>query len=200
MVYRPPFEPFPIPADEPMWVFAYGSLLWRPGFTYEAAYRGWLEGYGRHFCIASFHYRGTPDHPGLVLGLDDDPAGCEGLVYKVAPARQDGVMRYLWEREMVNGVYTPKVLQARLTHEPDAPRVPVCTFVADHDHQQYRGRLPLKTAAEMIATAAGEGGDNRTYLANTLAQLETMGIADDHLRALLERVDARRAAAGIDPA
>ena len=80
-------------ADHDLWVFGYGSLMWRPGFAYEEAQHARLTGYRRCFCIYSVHHRGTPERPGLVLGLDRGGA-CEGIAYRVAAARRgrDGAL------------------------------------------------------------------------------------------------------------
>lgn len=185
----PPFEPFPIPADQDMWVFAYGSLLWNPGFAYKAAYRARLQGYARRMCIASFHHRGTPERPGLVLGLDAG-GSCLGLVYQVDAGDQDPVMRYLWQREMVTNVYKPAVLPAVIDDAGgEAATVQACTFVVDPQHRQYRGALDRQTAAGMIAGNGGKSGTNYSYLANTVAHLDELGFPDEELRALLEEVD-----------
>ena len=69
-----------------LWVFAYGSLTWDPGFPFEEARPALLRGYHRAFCLYSTHYRGTPERPGLVLGLDRGGA-CRGIAYRIAAPR-----------------------------------------------------------------------------------------------------------------
>ena len=87
-----------------LWVFGYGSLMWRPGFAYEEAQRARLVGYRRCFCIYSVHHRGSPERPGLVLGLDRGGA-CEGIAYRIAAPRADETYQYRRARELINGVY-----------------------------------------------------------------------------------------------
>ena len=96
-------EPGLVQAHE-LWVFAYGSLMWRPGFPHLESCRARLDGYHRAFCISSTHHRGNAKRPGLVLGLDRGGA-CEGVVYRVAADQAGGVLTYLRERELISGVY-----------------------------------------------------------------------------------------------
>src|SRR5438552_12225970 len=100
-------------ADHDLWVFGYGSLMWRPGFAYEEAQHARLVGYRRCFCIYSVHHRGTPERPGMVLGLDRGGA-CEGIAYRVAAANVAATTRYLREREQINGVYRDVLVPVRL--------------------------------------------------------------------------------------
>src|SRR6185312_6801690 len=99
-------------AGHDLWVFGYGSLMWRPGFAYEEAQHARLTGYRRCFCIYSVYHRGTVERPGLVLGLDRGGA-CEGIAYRVAGPDVAQTVGYLRAREQVNGVY-------RETHVPVA--------------------------------------------------------------------------------
>ena len=85
-----------------MFVFAYGSLIWRPGFAHLGARPALLRGYHRRFCIWSRHYRGTPERPGLVLGLDRGGA-CQGVVFEVAAEAAAAVLEYLDARENLLG-------------------------------------------------------------------------------------------------
>ena len=87
----------PAPAD--YWVFGYGSLMWDPGFPYDAALPGLLVGYHRQFCLYSYRYRGTRERPGLVLGLDRG-GSCRGVVYRVPDDAVAATKAYLWEREL----------------------------------------------------------------------------------------------------
>src|SRR5215470_16603979 len=91
-------------ADHDLWVFAYGSLMWRPAFAFAEARRARLTGYHRAFCIYSVHHRGTPERLGLVLGLDRGGV-CEGVAYRVPATDAVAVRAYLRAREQVSGVY-----------------------------------------------------------------------------------------------
>ena len=83
-------------AAEPVWVFAYGSLMWNPEFEFAEARPGFLYGFHRSFCLYSRDYRGTPERPGLVLGLDRG-GSCRGIVYRLPPDRIGEVLeRSTW--------------------------------------------------------------------------------------------------------
>ena len=96
-----------------LWVFGYGSLMWRPGFAHVETHRARLFGYRRALCIASFVHRGTPERPGLVLGLDRG-GSCLGLAFRVPGEREGEVIDYLRERELVTNVYLERRLPIRL--------------------------------------------------------------------------------------
>lgn len=166
-----------------LWVFGYGSLIWRPGFEAADARRAALPGWRRAFCLRSIRYRGTPEAPGLVLALDFAPNGlCEGVGYRV-PAEQVGAVReYLHQREM--GTRSYMEAWAPLNVE-GIGRVRALTYVIDRTHRAY-ARLSLEAQAEIIARCAGPAGPNRDYLHNTAAHLRALGIVDP----AMERLDA----------
>ena len=175
-----------VPHDRPLWVFGYGSLMWNPGFAHARRSRALLYGYHRRFCIRSLRYRGTPDAPGLVLGLDRG-GSCVGMAFLVMPPDIPAALDYLWQREMATGVYRPKLLQARLIDEGP---VTVYGFVADRHHGQYCHYDDPDDAARLIASRSGPAGPNWEYLANTVAHLDELGIGDGPLHDLLDRVRA----------
>lgn len=169
-----------------MWIFGYGSLMWNPGFEWKAAEIATLIGYQRSFCIFSHYHRGTPDCPGLVLGLDPkEKAICQGIAYEVDETQEQEVLAYLHEREMCGYAYT----MCDVTLEVPQGRVCAFTFVADPDHAQYAGELAIQEAAQMVMKAKGAAGLNRDYLINTVRKLETMGIVEAGLHALLREVE-----------
>ena len=175
-----------LPPDEDLWVFAYGSLMWDPGFPFTERRLGVLRGYHRRFCIYSIHYRGTPEAPGLVFGLDRGGA-CRGMLFRVARACALPVLESLWAREMITAVYKPRLLTVRAD---GGQTVRACAFVVDRAHPQYCRGLGLAGTAALIRRSAGARGPNIDYLANTVEHLEKLGIADHGLRQLLAAVRA----------
>lgn len=169
----------------PLWVFGYGSLMWRPGFAYEACEPALLRGYHRAFCVYSVHHRGTAQRPGLVLGLDRGGA-CRGRAYRVAARNAEAIIAYLDEREQVTAVYLCRMV----TLEIGGKRVAAMTYVADRGHSQYAGKLASRRVAEIILGGRGVSGENPEYLENTVAHLDELGIADGPLHELLELVRA----------
>lgn len=168
-------------------VFAYGSLMWNPGFEHSGSHTARLYGWHRAFCVYSHRYRGTPDAPGLVLGLDRG-GSCHGIVYRIARARARDTLSYLWDREMVLGVYRPRILTVR---GPDGP-VACHAFTVDRSHPQYAGGLPVDEMVRLIRQGTGLGGPNRDYLASTVRHLDVLGITDGPLHRLHERVEDNR--------
>ncbi len=164
----------------PLHVFGYGSLLWRPGFDYRRSWRARIHGHHRALRVWSFHHRGTPDRPGLVLGLDRG-GSCLGCLFEVPESNKRTAAEYLWAREMVTSVYVPR----RVAADVEGERVVALTFVLDRKHEQYAGDLAAPTAARHIAGAAGHSGANPEYLHETVAGLERLGIRDRGLRNVL---------------
>lgn len=159
-----------------VWIFGYGSLMWRPGFDYLEARPARLHGFHRSFCVYSWHHRGTRQRPGLVLGLDLG-GSCLGRAYRVAAENAEAVIAYLDEREMVTAVYRPIRHLVRL---PDR-MVTARAYVVDRSHPQYAGKLSVEEQARQIDGASGVSGVNVDYLASTVAHLDEMGIKDGPL-------------------
>lgn len=177
----------PPPDGKDLWIFAYGSLIWDPGFPFEEARPALLRGYHRAFCLYSLRYRGTPERPGLVLGLDRGGA-CRGIAYRVAAARVEQVWGYLWEREMPSRSYHCRLLPIDVA----GGTVKARTFVVDRAHPSYAGKLATARIAEIIRDAHGQRGACASYLENTVRHLDQLGIPDRRLHELLQAVQARR--------
>ncbi len=166
-----------------LWVFGYGSLMWRPGFDVIERVGARLEGYHRSFCITSTHHRGSADRPGLVLGLDRG-GSCRGVAYRVAAAQAREVHDYLRQRELVSGVYREAHLPVALDGA-EHRRVAALAYIVERAHPSYAGRLPLSRQVEMIRGARGLSGDNLDYLVNTIVHLREVGIRERDLERLV---------------
>jgi cation transport protein ChaC len=167
-----------------IWIFGYGSQMWNPGFRHCAAAPALLRGWHRSFCVYSHRYRGTPEKPGLVLGLDRGGT-CRGMAFRIARADVEEAMHYLWGREMNGGVYRVRTLPAALEGGGTAE---VRAFVVDRGHKNYAGRLSTDDTARLILQGIGAKGLCREYLTNTVRQLEGLGLVDGPLHRLELRV------------
>ncbi len=173
--------PIPTSADgTDLWVFGYASLMWRPAFAHTEVRDALLRGYSRRLCIYSHQYRGTPDCPGLVFGLDRG-GSCRGRVLRVASRDVDDVVAYLYEREMINRVYHPRMMVTETGDE----RIHSLAFIADRDHHQYAGTLADDDAVKLIRQGHGSGGPCMDYLRNTATHLRELDIHDRYLERLL---------------
>ncbi len=171
-----------------MWVFGYGSLIWDPGFPVAETAVGRVTGWRRSFCMASIHWRGTAEAPGLVLALDAaEAAACDGVALRVAPGAEAETLDGLRARELVSYAYVERDLPVRLR---DGREVSALAYVIDRAGPQYRGGLTPDRQAEVIAQASGARGPNRDYLFATAAHLAALGISDPELEALVARVRA----------
>ena len=177
------------------WVFGYGSLMWNPCFRYVERRRALLHGYHRALCILSFINRGTPEKPGLALGLDRG-GSCSGFAFRLDPDNLAAGTAVLWQREMRNGVYRPKVLPVRLA---GGERVPALAFVARPDHPQYAGDLKSQEAALLVVQGVGAYGTALDYLRNVVRHLDAFGIADCPLHRVLTLAETSAATASSPP-
>lgn len=176
-----------LPRANQAWVFAYGSLMWSPCFTYVECRTGTVYGYQRRLCVLSSRARGTPENPGLGLGLQPGDGDCQGIVYRLDPKNVDGDLKTLWEREMTSGIYQPHWLPV----ETRKGNVSAVAFVVDQSHPLYAGQLSQREMVEIIVQASGKYGPCREYLINTVRELAALGVSDPEFDALLVRVNAR---------
>ena len=167
-----------------LWVFGYGSLMWRPGFEYVDRVPAKLTGMHRALCVYSFVHRGTPERPGLVLGLDRGGA-CRGVAFRVAARNSEATVQYLREREQVTSVYLETYRQADLM-DGSGRRVRSLVFCVDRGHVQYAGRLPLEEQLHLVKRGHGRSGPNREYVVSTVEALEALGIHDRDLHFLAQ--------------
>jgi len=172
--------------DEDLWVFGYGSLIWRPGFEHVERVPARLIGAHRGLCVFSHVHRGTPERPGLVLGLDLGGA-CRGIAYRVTAARRGKTIAYLRAREQVTMVYRETVRGVTLLANPER-RVSALCYMVDRGHPQYAGRLDLATQLHLVRQGHGQSGANRDYVLSTVHALEALGLYDRDLHLLAERL------------
>ena len=169
----------------PVWLFAYGSLMWSPEMPFAERRPALLRGYNRSFCLYSRDYRGTPERPGLVLGLDRG-GSCQGIAYRLPPEDLGQTIDRVWAREMAGEVYRMRPVGVTTPQG----RLAAYAFVVRRYRPDYAGRLPLDAAAKIISVAVGGRGSGRDYLANTVRHLEELGIADGPLHRLHDQVEA----------
>jgi cation transport protein ChaC len=173
-------------ANDDLWVFAYGSLMWRPGFPFQERVPAQLAGMHRALCVYSFVHRGTPEKPGLVLGLDRGGA-CRGMAYRVSAADRRDTIAYLRAREQVTKVYRETIRRITL-HDHQRQQTPALVYVVDRGHPQYAGRLSLSQQLHYVRQGHGQSGPNRDYVLATVKALESLDCRDSDLHLLAERL------------
>jgi cation transport protein ChaC len=174
--------PVTAPSPEDLWVFGYGSLMWRPGFEFIEQVPARLIGEHRALCVYSFDHRGTPEKPGLVLGLDRGGA-CRGIAFRVTARLRDDVIDYLRGREQTTHVYREVTRSVWLENEP-RQRVAALAYVVDRGHVQYAGRLSLHEQLRYVRQGHGRSGNNRDYVLETVRSIEAQGFRDSQLHQL----------------
>jgi cation transport protein ChaC len=165
-----------------LWVFGYGSLMWSPDFQHVERRIGLVHGYHRALCILSSRYRGTPEKPGLVMGLCRG-GSCWGMAFRVVAGGAKEALDYLWAREMLNRVYMPKLVPVALR---GARRVKALAFVADTEHRQFVRELDIEKRARLVAQGIGQRGHCVDYIRNTLEHMRELGMHDPHLARILD--------------
>lgn len=164
------------------WVFGYGSLMWNPGFAHVAAEPALIHGYHRALCVLSHIYRGTPDAPGLVLGLDRG-GSCHGVAFRVDEADWPAALAYLRAREQVTMVYVETSVSAQLLRTGET--VTALTYAVDRKHQQYARHLSEDQLVAMVSGGVGKAGSCRDYVMSTADHLRSLNIEDKHLKKIV---------------
>jgi cation transport protein ChaC len=189
------------PAGADLWLFGYGSLIWNPAFHFVERTLGRLFGYHRQFCLWTHLGRGTPQRPGLILGLERG-GSCPGMVFRIAHDAVPSELDIVWRREMVTGAYRPTWVRVRT----EQGTVRALTFAINRAHERYAGTLEDVRIVEAIALAEGPLGACRDYLFKTAAHLEELGIRDRGLtrlsrqvRAFHQRLEAHAAGEAVHP-
>jgi glutathione-specific gamma-glutamylcyclotransferase len=179
------------PDSGDVWLFAYGSLIWNPIIDFAEKRVATARGYHRRFCLWSRTGRGNTAKPGLTLGLERG-GSCRGVAYRIGQAQAAQELEVIWSFEMLTGAYAPRWLKL----ETASGGVHAIALLVNRSHSRYAGRLPEDRIAAVIAEAHGPLGACATYLFNTVAHLEALGIADRRLQRLRDRVAARIGEAG----
>ncbi|MGE3292865.1 MAG: gamma-glutamylcyclotransferase [Geminicoccaceae bacterium] len=173
-------------AGEELWLFAYGSLMWRPELDFAEARLATVRGWHRRFCLWQWRYRGSRERPGLMLALDRGGA-CRGIAYRVVGPGLREKLAGVWRREMIADGYRPRWMTAVTAREP----VLALGFVANRTGERYAGALPDEEIARFIAGACGHAGPGAEYLLETVRRCEELGIHDRGLWRLQELVADR---------
>ena len=162
-----------------LWIFGYGSLIWRTEFPYLEARLGRVHGYHRALCLWSRVNRGTPEQPGLVFSLRLG-GSCAGRVYRVAGNAIPDIMRALWVREMPSAAYIPRWLKCHTQQGI----VPALVFTMDRRDSSYVPDLSLEQTIGVVRRGHGRYGPCLDYVLRTADALDAAGINDQRLQAL----------------
>lgn len=171
---------------EDLWVFAYGSLIWRPNFNWQERRLATVRGYHRSLCLWSHDHRGSPDLPGLVFGLDRGGC-CRGVAYRVSAADVPATFEMLWVREMERGAYTPRWLSC----EAEGAPVKSLVFLLNRRCGDYARDLSDEHLLDAITRAVGRSGPCIDYVIETARALRANGIDDCRLGALVRKLEER---------
>lgn len=172
------------PGDD-VWVYGYGSLIWRPEFDFVERRLATLHGHHRALCLWSRVNRGTPECPGLVFGLDRG-GSCRGVVYRLASEQVENYFPSLWDREMSTGAYLPRWLKCSTQEGP----VRALVFVMNRDNPAYIRALPEDELVAVVRRASGRYGPCTEYVVQTAQALRAAGIHDARLEAIAKVLEA----------
>lgn len=170
-----------------VWVYAYGSLIWRPDFAFAERRLATLHGYHRALCLWSRVNRGTPESPGLVFGLDRG-GSCRGMVYRIAGENVSECFEALWRREMSTGAYLPRWLNC----STETGTVPALVFTMNRASPSYIPELPETELLAVIRRASGQYGACMDYVTQTAQALMAAGIRDRRLNHIVSRLNEER--------
>ena len=171
--------------SQDQWIFAYGSLLWRPEFDFVEQRLATLQGHHRALCLWSRINRGTPENPGLVFGLEQG-GSCAGMVFRIPAQQVEQTFPSLWAREMMTGAYHPSWIDCHT----ERGTVSALAFVINRQAQGYVPTLPMDELVRIVMTAHGKYGSCFEYVEQTHLALQAAGIRDEHLEELVNRIRA----------
>ena len=174
--------------DEDLWIFGYGSLIWRPEFDFSERRSAHVHGWHRALKMWSTINRGTPQMPGLVFGMLSG-GSCQGMAFRIPRNQGDTVMRKLWLREMPNAVYDPRWLPCRTPHGA----VKALAFTLSRQSPHHTGELAPDEYRRIFSQAQGIYGTTLDYAQATFDELQRLGIDDKALKRLLAYADFQQA-------
>ncbi len=168
-----------------LWIFGYGSLVWRPAFSHQRRLPARIRGYKRRLWQSSPLHRGTPESPGRVATLlPEQDAECWGMAYEVSHADSENVLEKLDYRERTGYERVLASLDIRGVGEtPD-----VLVYIATRENQGFIGPETEQATARIIRGATGESGPNREYLERLHQWLASMQIRDPHVESLMQHL------------
>ena len=173
------------------WIFACGSLIWRPGCPVSGSMLATLHGWHRTFCLKITRFRATKDQPGLMMALDRG-GRCNGVAYRLAAAEVKSSLVELLRREV--SIRPSNNLARWVTLDTPEGKLKAVAFVIDPKGGNYVGRMDFDAQADLIAKACGHFGSCAEYLHNTVVHLAEFGIHDRNLWKLQQLVAKRIAA------
>jgi cation transport protein ChaC len=166
-----------------VWVYGYGSLIWRPEFHFIEQRLALLHGYHRALCLWSRVNRGTPEQPGLVFGLDVG-GSCRGMAFRIPAQEVPTTLEALWRREMPSGAYIPKWLSCR----SDGGTIQALAFTMNRNTEAYVRDLPTDRLVQIVSNAHGTYGPCIEYVMETAQALQRSNIDDKRLQALVRQL------------
>ena len=184
-------EPLRLAPGEPLWVFGYGSIVWKVGFDFDERVICAARGYRRRFYQGSTDHRGTPEVPGRTVTLEPCDADvnppCWGAAYRVPPERAEEVLEVLEVREKQ---YDKRIRLDLYDDNGDVVVRDAVTYIATgaSENLNWLGEASIEEVAETIATAVGPSGANSEYLLNLADAMRGIGVHDPHLDELERRV------------
>lgn len=176
-----------------LWVFAYGSLIWRPNFHFVERRLVTLRGYHRALCLWSHDHRGSPEVPGIVFGLDRGGC-CRGVAFRIPADQVRPTFAALWTREMLTGAYKPRWVKC----DNETGSVKALAFLLNRTCSEYTGHLPEDRLISVIKAAVGKSGPCIEYVEQTHLALHDHGIHDKSLCAIVSRLKDRSASPQVE--